>query len=84
MTTTDPSAAPAAAPAHEPGRSPRAAGAGCPKCTGADLVRIELTPNGRPLMFTTCRQCEHRWWTDLDGHSVVGLAQVLGMVAPQR
>lgn len=53
----------------------------CPNCSSDDLVAITLNPRDRPLRFTTCRSCEHRWWTDLDGSTGVPLTDVLAEVS---
>lgn len=35
------------------------------------------------MRFQTCRNCEHRWWTDLHGNDVVPLSDVLAHVVPR-
>ncbi len=53
----------------------------CPRCSASDLIEIDLAPQGRPTRFATCRNCEHRWWTDREQVGVVSLEQVLSWVA---
>jgi hypothetical protein len=53
----------------------------CGKCKSSDLVQIELTPVGRSVRFSTCRACEHRWWTTSDGDVALELRDVLDLVA---
>ena len=53
----------------------------CPNCASTDLVKIELSPGGRPMRFSTCRACEHRWWTEQAAADVVSLERVLAYVA---
>ena len=49
----------------------------CSKCRSEDLVGFELEPQGTPLRFTHCRNCEHRWWTSVSEASVIRLPDVL-------
>lgn len=51
------------------------------RCGSANLVTIDLAPAGRPVSFATCRDCEHRWWSDVAGTAALGLSDVLSMVA---
>lgn len=52
----------------------------CPACTSDDLIRIALAPAGRRMLFSTCRACEHKWWTE--GEAVeIGLPDVLRQVS---
>ncbi|MEO8293038.1 MAG: hypothetical protein ABI635_07835 [Actinomycetota bacterium] len=50
----------------------------CPNCTSTDLITIAMTVSGRDLAFTTCHDCETKWW-HRDGESVP-LQSVIGMV----
>ena len=39
----------------------------CPTCGGSHLTTLSMTlPDGTPVRFTSCRNCEHRRW-DADG-----------------
>ena len=53
----------------------------CPRCASDDLVRIDLAPGGRKMLFTTCRACEHKWWKDATDSLEIGLQDVLREVA---
>jgi hypothetical protein len=52
----------------------------CAGCGSTDLLEIELTADGSPVRFSTCRDCEHRWWTDLSETTRIGVADVLQRV----
>ena len=52
---------------------------GCPNCASHDLIQLNLAPSGRPVCFTTCRSCEHRWWAT--ANETIDLDEVLGAVA---
>ena len=49
----------------------------CAKCHSSDLVTVTMTLAKAPVLFTHCRACEHRWWTDVDGGSTITLDDVL-------
>jgi hypothetical protein len=34
-----------------------------------------------PVLFASCRACEHRWWTDLDGKRLMTFEEVLDRAA---
>ncbi|MDP8970917.1 MAG: hypothetical protein M3N52_10580 [Actinomycetota bacterium] len=51
------------------------------RCGSANLVEIDLAPAGRPVRFSTCRDCEHRWWSDVAGTGALRLDDVLSLVA---
>jgi uncharacterized protein with PIN domain len=34
----------------------------CPECGSAELLRVDLTVEAVPMAFTTCPNCEARWW----------------------
>lgn len=35
----------------------------CPVCGGTQLMRLSMTlTDGTPVLFTSCRRCEHRRW----------------------
>lgn len=53
----------------------------CPNCQSSNLVRVEMTLSGGPVRFAHCRRCEHRWWTDPEGNSVLPLRTVLDKAA---
>lgn len=53
----------------------------CPHCRSADLVIIRLSPAGSPLRFHTCRDCEHRWWTELQTQARVEVGAVLTLIS---
>ena len=50
----------------------------CPACRSGDLITIEMTVAGADLSFSTCHECEAKWWHK-DGEKVE-LASVLGVV----
>ena len=52
----------------------------CPRCRSRNVVGFTLTPTGRPLRFTHCRSCEHRWWTDVEGRAALRLPDVLEQI----
>lgn len=39
----------------------------CDRCGSNDLFRVQLAPRGTPVLHSTCRHCEHRWWEERDG-----------------
>ncbi len=48
----------------------------CPACGTGDVISIAMTVSGAELEFSTCHQCEAKWWVK-DGqpaplHSVLG------------
>ncbi len=51
----------------------------CPGCGSPELLRLDLTVQNDPMVFTTCSQCETRWW-ERDG-SAVPLRSVLSAVS---
>ena len=53
----------------------------CAKCRSTDLVRVEMSLNGGPVMFCHCRSCEHRQWHSADSGSSLHLPEVLDKVA---
>lgn len=53
----------------------------CAKCTSTNLVKIEMTLNGGPVLFCHCRQCEHRQWASTDDGNSLRLNDVLAKVA---
>ena len=53
----------------------------CPSCRSDDLLSIGITPAGRPMTFSTCRSCEHKWWVDATVSVELGLPEVLSSVA---
>jgi hypothetical protein len=53
----------------------------CAKCRSTDLVRVEMTLNGGPVMFCHCRACEHRQWHSADNGNSLHLPEVLDKVA---
>jgi hypothetical protein len=53
----------------------------CRNCQSSNLVRVEMTLSGGPVRFAHCRRCEHRWWVDSDGNTVLLLQDVLEKAA---
>jgi len=53
----------------------------CASCRSTNLVTVKLTVGSNPMLFASCRNCEHRWWTDLDGDRLIALDEVLDRVA---
>lgn len=53
----------------------------CPACRSDDLVSIGIAPAGRPMTFSTCRSCEHKWWVDATVSVELALQEVLANVA---
>jgi DNA-directed RNA polymerase subunit M/transcription elongation factor TFIIS len=49
----------------------------CPKCSSSDLLVVNLSPNGAPMQFTTCRHCENRWWEDVEVGIDIALRDVI-------
>jgi DNA polymerase III alpha subunit (gram-positive type) len=50
----------------------------CPACRTAELITISMTVAGTSLAFSTCHQCEVKWWFK-DGRPVE-LSSVIGLV----
>jgi DNA polymerase III alpha subunit (gram-positive type) len=50
----------------------------CPSCRASELITISMTVGGNQLAFSTCHQCEARWWFR-DGEQV-DLSSVIGLV----
>jgi formate dehydrogenase maturation protein FdhE len=53
----------------------------CPSCASADIVGFTLAPKGEPLQFTHCRNCEHRWWRQIEQTETLALGDVLGRIS---
>lgn len=53
----------------------------CSRCTSTNLVTVRLTVGESPVLFASCRSCEHRWWTDMEGDRQLALVEVLDRVA---
>ncbi len=49
----------------------------CAKCRSSNLVTVTMTLAKAPVLFTHCRACEHRWWTDVEGGQSIPLRDVL-------
>ena len=50
----------------------------CPSCRNSELIIIAMTVDGTELAFSTCHQCEAKWWFK-DGNAVE-LSSVIGLV----
>jgi DNA polymerase III alpha subunit (gram-positive type) len=50
----------------------------CPSCKTSDLITIAMTVGGAELAFSTCHECEAKWWFR-DGEPVQ-LTSVIGLV----
>ena len=50
----------------------------CPACRSGDLITIEMNVAGSDLSFSTCHECEAKWWHK-NGEKVE-LTNVLGVV----
>lgn len=50
----------------------------CPSCRNGDVISITMTVSGTDLQFSTCHECEAKWWVK-DGEAVP-LTSVLGTV----
>jgi len=50
----------------------------CPACRTSELITISLIVGGTELAFSTCHQCEAKWWFR-DGEQVE-LSSVIGLV----
>ena len=50
----------------------------CPSCETAELITISMIVAGTELAFSTCHQCEAKWWFK-DGNPVE-LSSVIGLV----
>lgn len=55
--------------------------ASCPNCESTDLVRIDLRPHDGFYRFSSCRTCEHKWWTRPAEEAAVRLPEVIAAVA---
>lgn len=53
----------------------------CPSCTSPDVVGFDLAPKGEPVRFTHCRNCEHRWWHEVEQSTAVELEIVLDRIS---
>lgn len=58
-------------------RMPETSGT-CPTCRDGDLITISMSVGERDLTFTTCHNCEAKWW-QRDGEAVP-LASVIDAV----
>jgi DNA polymerase III alpha subunit (gram-positive type) len=50
----------------------------CPACRASELITIAMIVDGAELAFSTCHQCEAKWWFK-DGERVE-LSSVIGLV----
>jgi DNA polymerase III alpha subunit (gram-positive type) len=50
----------------------------CPACRTSELITIAMTVGGTELAFSTCHQCEARWW--FRNGEQVPLSSVIGLV----
>ena len=50
----------------------------CPSCQSGDLITIQMTVSETELSFSTCHECEAKWW-HRDGEPVE-LTSILGLV----
>jgi len=50
----------------------------CPSCRASELISISMTVAGADLSFSTCHQCEAKWWYQ-DG-APVHLTSVIDVV----
>jgi len=50
----------------------------CPACQTSELITISMIVTGTELAFSTCHQCEAKWWFK-DGNAVE-LSSVIGLV----
>ena len=50
----------------------------CPSCRTSELITIAMAVGGAELAFSTCHECEAKWWFK-DGEPVQ-LASVIGLV----
>lgn len=53
----------------------------CPSCRSSNLIVVHMTIASDPVQFSSCRACEHRWWTDLRVERQLRLDEVLDRVA---
>lgn len=53
----------------------------CPTCSSTDLVSVHMTLPKGPVLFSHCRACEHRWWTDAQEAATITLPDVLDRAA---
>ncbi len=45
----------------------------CPSCGSPRVLRLDLQlTDGTPVVFTSCRGCERRWYVGPDGDLAVG------------
>jgi DNA polymerase III alpha subunit (gram-positive type) len=54
----------------------------CPACRTGDVISITMNVGGTELEFSTCHECEAKWWVK-DGKPVP-LTSVLGTVGASR
>jgi hypothetical protein len=53
----------------------------CSKCASSNLVVVHMTLGSGPVLFASCRECEHRWWTDTAGNRLLTFEEVLDRAA---
>lgn len=59
--------------------NPRNRTSRCPECGSAELLRVDLTVEAVPMVFTTCPSCEARWWErNGSGLSLAAVLEVVG------
>ncbi len=58
--------------------APKNSSTKCPACGTGDVISIAMTVSGAELEFSTCHQCEAKWWVK-DGQPAQ-LTSVLGTV----
>ena len=58
--------------------APRSKHSNCPSCRASELITIAMTVGGAELAFSTCHECETKWW--LKDGEVVPLTSVIGVV----
>jgi hypothetical protein len=53
----------------------------CPACQSPDLMQVRMTLKTGPVLFCSCRNCEHRWWVDVGDGDKLTLPDILERVA---
>ncbi|MEA2507078.1 MAG: hypothetical protein QOH48_1696 [Actinomycetota bacterium] len=51
----------------------------CPQCKGEDCVQIEINLQEETVQFSSCRNCEAKWWQH--GGDTIDLNEVLTLAA---
>lgn len=53
----------------------------CSNCGSSNLVIVKMRLGSGPVLFASCRDCEHKWWTDMEGNRLMTFDEVLDRAA---